>query len=266
MSDAIFVSILLNMNNKNNSGNGHDKNKIVTFPNTKERKSSRKTKEKIWRKEYKKLQKEKQIPFLNAGKIPPFTRILICSFLIIHIIMSVFLDSGQTLKAFYMFGFIPGYFTGTFEWSWSAPFGIITHMFIHGSWTHVMFNTVMGLAFGMFFEKEFGTRRFIIFFFICGISGAITYFIFNPFTISPVIGASGGLNGLFGAMLILMNQRNQLGNISKRGIWPIITFWIIFMIGSGLISEGNIAWQAHLGGFLAGITLLHALQKGIIKF
>ncbi len=256
-------------NNKKGNGalNGSGKEpgeKIVRFPTLAERDRQRKEKQ---QQEKAAKPKAKSVPFFNFSILPPFTRICVLVFLVIFALIKILLDPPTQYQLFYTFGFVPGYFTGTIT---PTPYGAylspFTHMFIHGSWMHLFFNTIMMLSLGMFFEREFGTRRTAVFFFVCGLAGALAYFALNPFTTAPVIGASGGISGLFGALIILLSKRGGIGSRAARSPWPLILFWVAFMIAAGFLSGESLAWQAHIGGFLAGIGLLYLMQSGKIKF
>ncbi len=254
------------------NGSGKDekpKEKIISFPSLAERDRLRREKleqEKQWQAEYKQSQKAANPPFLNIGKIPVFTRILVISLLVIN--APLLLDSGTHLWAIYNFGFIPANFTDPAA---DAPpwalFTSVTHLFIHGGWMHLIFNVAMGLALTMFIETRLGTRRAILFFFICGIAGALCYFLINPYTTTPVVGASGGISGYFAAAIIMMQRQSgmrQFGKLSKYGPWPMVAFWVILLTLIGMIG-GDIAWQAHVGGFIAGAGLLVLLKKNKIR-
>ncbi len=250
-----------------------EEGKVLHFPTLAERDRARKVQkarenqEKQWRAQYKGERGSSNVPFFNFDKIPPFTRGLVAAFLIVHFLLYFLLNSDQILQIFYTFGFVPGYFTGTVEpFPLYALLGPITHVFIHGSWMHLFFNSVMALALGMFFERMFGARVTAFFFFVCALAGAVLFFVFDPFSTHPLIGASGGISGLFGALIMTMARSGQMGTLAKRGPWPIIVFWLVFMVLMGLIGGGSLAWQAHIGGFLAGIGLLHLLQTGQIRF
>jgi membrane associated rhomboid family serine protease len=212
------------------------------------------------------LKGRKSAPFSNLSKIPPFTRFLVFSFIVIHAGLRLFLSPASIYDVFYTFGFAPAQFTHGLAAIPPLTFlSPLTHLFIHGNWMHLFFNSFAMLTFGMFFEKEFGSRATIFFFFVCGIAGAAFYLILNPFSTIPIIGASGSVSGLFGAMTIILFQRRPLGlRISRHGPWPLIAFWVLFMVGMGMLNGD--AWQAHIGGFLSGIGLLHLLQKGKLKF
>ena len=250
----------------NSSGN------IVQFPGSKERASIEKEKienEKRWRKEYQKQQKQnlraQKEPFFNFGHIPPATKIFVASIWVIHIIISLFLDSGDRFLITNMFGFVPENLTQIEHFNWYTPLTLITYTFLHGSWVHIGFNTVMALALGIMVERTFNTRTYIIFMTICTIAGALVTLVFTPFSSIPIVGASGAVSGLFGGFLILNHKSGRFGQLStKYGAWPIIGLWTLIMIITGLIG-GDIAWQAHLGGFWAGIALMTAILSGRIR-
>lgn len=265
----------------NGSGNGHDpdhKNKkIVKFPTLGERdrmKREERQEEERWRKQYRKEQKVLRAansePFFKAGNIPPFTKALILAFLVVHIPLYLLYDPALRLSTFYQFGFMPGIYTGAYEWSWLALVTPLTHALIHGSWMHLAFNAVMGLVLGMFLEKMYGSRATAIFFAICTLCGALFCFALSPQSITPVIGASGGISGFFGALIYITITQNTNHPITQRfgkhGPWPILVFWGLFIVVPGLLMGGDsTSWQAHLGGYVGGIVLLIAMQKGKIR-
>ena len=258
------------MTGKNNgSGNGTDNNsKVVKLPTLAERDRMRKEKERAEKATQQAAKaSNKKVPFFNAGKIPPFTRAMVFILVVVHLAFFAFTDPAGQLKGYYMFGFVPGYFTGTVSGApWYAPAGVAAHIFIHGGWFHLLMNTTMMLAMGMFFETAFGARRTAIFFFLSALGGALLFFAFNLNSTSVLIGASGGINGLFAATLLILYQRGQLGGFNKRGPLPLILFWLALLVFSGMLSGSNMAWQAHVGGFLTGAGLLWLMQKRKVRF
>ena len=245
----------------------HKKGRIVPFPTQAER-------EKIKSEKIKEKQKinpaiastdgATSVPFLNLQNIPPFTAALISAFVLIHAGLTFFADEALRLVASYEFGFIPGIYTGTYPWQWTAIAAPLSHAFLHGSWMHLLFNSVMGISLGIFFEKIYGARRTALFFFICTLAGAVTYLAFSPFSTTPMIGASGGISGYFGACLLLMiQQRNASGE--HRNPWPVLFFWGIFMSVPALLMGESVAWQAHLGGYVCGLAILVGMQRGYFK-
>jgi membrane associated rhomboid family serine protease len=248
----------------NGSGNGHDpkheeEDKILHFPSLAERK-----KKLEWRMQGAGAHAKGPVPFFNFKHIPRFTRSIIFVFIAVQLVLT-FAPRDLAEQIIFTFGFVPGYFTGVIKpFPYGAFLSPVTYIFIHGGWMHIAFNAVMAVSLGVFFEREFGTKKTIVFFFFSGLCGVLFYFILNPFSTSPMIGASGSVSGLFGALIMLMGKRGGLGH-KTRNPWPLIAFWIVFMIVAGVISGANTAWQTHIGGFLGGIGLLYLLQTGKLK-
>src|SRR5437868_4122231 len=82
------------------------------------------------------------------------------------------------------------------------PATILTSMFLHGGWSHIVGNMLFLWAFGKSLEDAMGHTKFLAFYLICGIAAAITHVIFNPLTTLPTVGASGAIAGVMGAYLI----------------------------------------------------------------
>lgn len=205
-------------------------------------------------------------PFINWEKIPPFTRGAVALFLIIHLASTFLLDDAQRLELFMYFGFVPAYYTGAIAWSWTALIAPFTTLIIHGSWMHLLVNSVMMIAMGVFFERQFGAKATLKVFILSGLAGSLVYFLLNPTLSSPVVGASGAISGLFAAALMMMHLSGMAGQKAhKRGPFPFILLWITIMISVGLISDDT-AWQSHLGGFLGGLGLFQLWRKGKIRF
>ncbi|MCB9983929.1 MAG: rhomboid family intramembrane serine protease [Rhodospirillales bacterium] len=260
----------------NGSNNGHDKDpnekKIIKFPSLAERDKMRRTErkeEERWRKEYRQRSKAGREPFFNTGNIPPFSRALILSFWIVHLPLYLLVGAPERFEIFQTFGFVPADYTSGIEWHWEALITPLTHAFIHGSWMHLIFNTVMGLVMTMFFEKIFGGKTTAKFFALCVLGGALLYLMLSPSSTMPLIGASGGISGLFAALLYITLTQNAMSPLTQRfgkyGPWPILGFWALFISVPGLLMGQDVAWQAHLGGYLTGIALLIAMQKRKIK-
>jgi len=143
-----------------------------------------------------------------------------------------------------------------------------TYMFLHAGWTHVIVNTVWLAAFGAAVARRFGTLRFYVFFVFCGLAGAALHLLLNWTSIAPVVGASAAISGLMAAAFRLIGREGD-GFLGPQPMAPIFSrriliwsaVWIGINIAAGLSGFGAgpgielIAWQAHLGGFLAGLLL-----------
>lgn len=259
--------------NNNNEDNSEKSETVIKFPTLAERdRHMRKQRE-----EEARAQKAKQraraasraandVPFLNLNRITPFVKYFTAAILLVHTVIFLFLSYPARHDVFIYAGFIPANFTNTLgALPWYAPITFFSHVFIHGSWMHLIFNTVMLLAMGILFERSYGTRATAIFFFACALGGALLQLALTPYSTSPVIGASGGISGLFAAGMMILNDRGQMGKIGKYGAWPVLGFWLGFMLIAGFLSGENTAWQAHIGGFIAGAGLYYALKTKRIK-
>lgn len=153
-------------------------------------------------------------------------------------------------------------------------FSLLTSIFLHGGWQHLINNMICLLLIGSFVEIRLGNVRFLFLYLLSGICANLFFYFFNSSGTAPVIGASGAIFGLMGANLVLnfykTNERlvphlfglDFLGLSSK---YLALTFLlqIMYIIFSG---ETNIAFSAHIGGFLAGIILTLFLKKNTEKY
>lgn len=157
----------------------------------------------------------------------------------------------------------------------------ITHMMIHGSVLHLMFNAAWLLAFGGAVAHRIGSARCIAFAVLCGVIGALTFLVFNWGEFAPMVGASGAVMGLMGASMRFLFPAMDRGHGSLRHIHqylrtvPLLTlrqalsdrrvllttgFLILLNVAgaAGLgpgAADGAIAWETHAGGYLAGFLL-----------
>ncbi len=197
-------------------------------------------------------------PLIN---LPPVTKALLIIMIAIHAFVFLIMDDDARATFFLNFGFIPSIWTGHNDYAidFNALISPITYMFLHANLMHIIMNGTMLMAFGAGVEKWMGGKRFLIFFILCGIGALIIETIIHPFSQYPVVGASGGISGLFAAILIIMQSQGRLSN-GKYGIWPIAAIWVgislVFGLFGGAIVGGTIAWAAHLGGFITGFGLM----------
>ncbi len=146
----------------------------------------------------------------------------------------------------------------------------VTSMFLHGGWLHLIGNMWFLWVFGSHIEDAMGSGKFLAFYLISGIASAAVQLLSSLGSPVPTIGASGAIAGVMGAFLILYPRARVVTLIF---IFIFITtydlpaavmliYWFALQLLSGLSSLGsvtmaqNIAWFAHVGGFLAGILLV----------
>jgi membrane associated rhomboid family serine protease len=165
---------------------------------------------------------------------------------------------------------------------------LLTYGFLHGSWTHVLLNSVWLIAFGPPIARRFGAGRFLLFMAATAIASALAHWVITPMDFSPLIGASGADSGLMGAATRFMFQPGApLGPYGSSGrpdvesipaaslarvfmerrslIFILIWFGTNFIFGAGGqmlgFSDMPVAWVAHVGGFLAGLALFPLFDR-----
>jgi membrane associated rhomboid family serine protease len=198
----------------------------------------------------------------------------------VHVARS-FLSPDHDLWVVVAGAFIPGrYGTGGTE----LPGGVsalylspLTHMFLHGDWLHLALNAAWLLAFGGAIAARTGTLRFLIFFVLCGLGGALAFYIVNPELVQPMIGASGAISGLMGGTLRFLFPAMESGGFRRLREAPrtiplmslsetlqdrrvlmtsaiLVVLNLLTIIGFGTAQySGGIAWEAHLGGYVIGL-------------
>ena len=146
---------------------------------------------------------------------------------------------------------------------------IFASLFLHGGFLHLAFNMLFLWVFGPGVEDRLGRWRFTLFYFGCGITASLTHIATHAGSTIPVIGASGAIAGVLGMYLILLPRSWILTYFPPVFLFPVpaplfLVAWILFQIISGFtnipgLSSGgqgsDIAWMAHIGGFLAGAAI-----------
>ena len=233
-----------------------------------------------------------EVPELSAKQPPafnaPFVVIFLIGALIVGFVAFDWASMAQQEQLFLYFSLVPARFIEPVGLpAMFFPGGVagdlmtlITYTFMHGSWTHVILNSLWLLAFGSPIAKRIGSLRFVLFYFFCGIVGGLLHVALNGGSMVPVIGASGAISGLMGgaARFVFLAggplggltgqagpssaPRAQAGIVqalSDRRVQIFVAVWIgcNFIFGiAGVTPDSataNIAWVAHLGGFLAGL-------------
>lgn len=201
-------------------------------------------------------------PLCDESKIQGYTPWI--TILIISVNLICFLFSFSNLEQFVLkFGFIPNDF---FQQKNFLP--LFSSMFLHGDFGHIFGNMWFLWIFGNNLERKLGRIKFLIFYLFCGIGATLFYTIFTEYPFIPVIGASGAISGILGGYFIRFPKNKIRTLIPGLFIFHIIPIpailfggiWFFYQFLS-LGSNLNIAFLAHIGGFLIGITLIKTLNK-----
>jgi membrane associated rhomboid family serine protease len=155
-------------------------------------------------------------------------------------------------------------------------FTLITSMFMHGGWAHLLGNMLFLWVFGDNIENRIGHIRYLIFYLVCGIIASLSHvFVSGSDSLIPSLGASGAISGVLGGYLLLFPSR-RVRVIMGRGITTVPAFvalgiWIVFQVISqlGMLGGdqggGGVAYAAHIGGFIAGLALIKLFDIGVRK-
>jgi membrane associated rhomboid family serine protease len=147
------------------------------------------------------------------------------------------------------------------------PYTILTSMFLHGGWLHIIGNLWFLWIFGDNVEDAMGRRRYALFYLACGIAAALTQIVATPTSAEPMVGASGAIAGVLGAYAVTFPRARV------RCIWILIIFittitlpaWVL--LGLWFLSQfflplgSGVAWMAHVGGFVVGALLMLVLRQ-----
>ena len=140
------------------------------------------------------------------------------------------------------------------------PWQIVTYMFLHGGFFHLFFNMLALWMFGMELENTWGSRKFLIFYVLCGIGGAIANLLITPLLgqAAPTVGASGAVFGvLIGFAMLFPNRLIYLYFLIPVKAKYLITIWIGLELFFGVTgSSGGVAHFAHLGGVAVGLVYM----------
>jgi len=144
---------------------------------------------------------------------------------------------------------------------------LLTSMFLHGSWMHLIGNMWFLWLFGNNIEDSMGRLRFLAFYLISGLAAALGQIITNPSAIVPMIGASGAISGVMGAYLVLYPRVRVYVLVPIFIIftsialpaWMMLGYWSLLQLASGVLSSsdvGGVAFWAHVAGFIAGVVMI----------
>lgn len=231
-------------------------------------------------------QPERREPVFNA---PTIVIVLIACLVIVHTIRQSLSYADDGIVVMYL-AFIPARLT---EVGAGLPGGTLagytstfTHALLHADWLHLTLNGAWMLAFGALMARRCGALGFLVLFATSAIAGALFFFLVNANQMIPLVGASGGVSGLMGGAFRVIFSAHHFGGVQTMrehpnaiprmplqvalidpstmlgvGLWLAVN--LIFGLGLGdFFQSGEIAWEAHVGGFLFGFLLFRWFDKG----
>ncbi|NOZ32603.1 MAG: rhomboid family intramembrane serine protease [Alphaproteobacteria bacterium] len=232
---------------------------------------------------------DKPVPVFNV----PIVVLGAIGFIVaVHLATTLVLDGNGVFDLYVWLAFIPVRLTMPAEFPggmWPLLWTPVTHAFLHGGWEHLAFNGAWLLVFGTPVARRYGAPGFAMLFVVGAVAGALAFAVTNLSTIAVVIGASGAISGLTGAAVRFVFQPaifvrdpdsgrpvaagRRLANlkefVANRRALVFTGVWLLINLGIGVFAlvtkaDSGIAWQAHVGGFLAGFVAVAWLERRLI--
>lgn len=185
-------------------------------------------------------------------------------FALLAVLFAIFL--GQELQQIdtHHYALVPGRTRHTGDWS-----GLFSYMFLHGGWWHLLGNAYFLYTFGDNIEDLFGRVRFAVFFVVTGLLAGLIHYWFATNTATPVVGASGAISGVLAAYLWAFPRQRLFQTVLfiqlEIPMWAYLFVWVAYHVVMALFGTGagaeEVAWFAHLGGFLVGIAVTPLLLR-----
>lgn len=141
-------------------------------------------------------------------------------------------------------------------------YGAMTSVFVHGGWLHLVSNATWIVVLSPQIYPHLQRKRFVAFFVATGTIGALTHALLNWGESQILVGASGAVFGLLGAgAYVMIRGRDGYSKATVKDIAQYILVMMVVNIGYAVLSDGNVSWEAHAGGFFAGLVLFPFMRR-----
>ena len=222
----------------------------------------------------------------NMVNLPPVIWAILAVLLAIHAGVAL---GGEPWRAWtnYLFAFIPARFgtPGFPQAPGSAWWSMVTYAFLHADWAHVLINSLWLVVFSKPVEARLGWWRYLVLLLVSVIAGALASLVMHWGQYVIMVGASAGVSGVLAAAIPLMNAKPDQRWGGARPLRPLeilrdsraLTFTVMwlaltvitastqYLSGTAFIEQTTVAWEAHLGGFVAGIIAFYLLDGTIAR-
>jgi len=199
----------------------------------------------------------------------PSTRVPVVNYVLIVANVVVFfyeLSQGPHIERFLRtYGLVPHDF---------AVRNLLTSMFLHGGWLHLLGNMLFLYIFGDNVEDRMGHARYLAFYLLCGMAAGAAQALTNPYSREPMVGASGAIAGVLGAYFLFYPRARVVTLVPIFFFLQVmeipavffLLFWFLMQLVSGVATvgraaTGGVAFWAHVGGFIAGMVLGPVLRE-----
>jgi len=148
---------------------------------------------------------------------------------------------------------------------------LLTSMFMHASWAHILGNMLYLWIFGDNIEDRIGHAKFLVFYLVCGLAASAAHIMFAADSVIPSLGASGAIAGVLGAYLVLFPKRSvrvlMMRQIVNMPAFMVLGLWILLQVFAQVSvvggAGGGVAYMAHIGGFIAGLALIFLFGRRV---
>jgi membrane associated rhomboid family serine protease len=213
----------------------------------------------------------------NPTTLTPIVTVGLMVVCVAVFLWQIALPPGGFERAVYAYGMIPAVLFGERELpaelaAIPATVSVVTSMFLHGGWMHLIGNMLYLWIFGNNVEDAMGHGRFVVFYLLCGLAAALAQAFQDPGSAVPMIGASGAIGGVLGAYVLLYPRARVLVLVPLGfffftwripamivlGLWFGLQFLSSALAGNQV---GGVAYWAHIGGFVAGMMLILPFRR-----
>lgn len=212
------------------------------------------------------------------------TPVVSVAFILLNVLVFFYqasLPPSQAETIVFQYGAIPALLFGHADLPSTIAVGIpayltvLTSMFMHGGWMHLIGNMLYLWIFGNNVEDVMGHARFIIFYVTCGILAALSHAVTDPTSTIPMVGASGAISGVLGAYILLFPRAHVLVfmpgiGMTRVAAGVVLGLWFVMQLLSGGMSiggpGGGVAFFAHIGGFVTGMVLIGFFKRPEVPF
>jgi membrane associated rhomboid family serine protease len=216
----------------------------------------------------------------NPTKLTPVVTIASIAVCILVFLYQASLPVGPDNTFVFQYGAIPALLFGQADLPETvvlipAYATLITSMFLHGGWMHLIGNMLYLWIFGNNIEDVMGHAKYVVFYLTCGIVAALSHALTDPSSTIPMVGASGAISGVLGAYILLFPRARVLVlmpglGATKVAAGVVLGMWFVMQLLSGGMSIGSqgggVAFFAHIGGFLAGMALIGLFKRRDVPF
>ena len=212
--------------------------------------------------------------------LPPVVLAVIGICAVVYLLQQYVLNETQQLTLLYDGAFIPVLYTGRYGFDWFLFTRPFTYAFMHGGLAHIAINMVWLAAFGSPLANRLGGVRFAVFYAATGLASVVLFWALHPNGEVPLVGASGAISGMMGAAARYGFRIDRSSGkaafagepltvaavLRSRGVMTFLGVWMVINLATGLLGfapgiDGQIAWEAHIGGFVAGFFGLRFFDR-----